>query len=285
VSAVELPLARRIVPADVAALARGEGSRLLRHPALLLGLALGVVVAVASAGSDGGEQLALLGGMGCLPLGLGVLVAAQLSTLRSRRDGTEELLSSLPRRARSRTAGHLLALGWTVPVAVALVAAGWVLVGAGQGLVLNEQGLRHVPGPAELAQGPLLVVALGSLGVLLGRVAPWPQAGALAVIILFAFEVPFAMWGTAGPASWLLPFASDALIVPGAWVPCEPGDIQPSCNLVLGVAQAAVRWHALYLAAAVVAFGGAALARSGRAAAAWGAAIVALAGAMAVAAP
>ena len=77
-----------------------------------------------------------------------------------------------PQGARTRTAAQLLAVLAVVPLAAALLAAAYLLFDAGDGLVVGARGTRRMPALVELLQGPLLVVALGAVGVLLGRIAP-----------------------------------------------------------------------------------------------------------------
>ena len=65
-----------------------------------------------------------------------------------------------------------------MPLALALLAGAYLLFGAGDGLVIGADGARRAPALVELAQGPLLVLSLGAVGVLLGRVAPVAPLGA-----------------------------------------------------------------------------------------------------------
>ena len=51
-----------------------------------------------------------------------------------------------------------------------------------------------MPAVVELAQGPLLVLALGAVGVLLGRMAPVAPLALLLVVVIVFVEVPLAAW-------------------------------------------------------------------------------------------
>ena len=179
------------------ALARVEARCLLRHPVFLVGVLLTAVIVVPSAGSDGQSKLFVLLGGGVLPLAAGTFIAANLAALRSRRDGTDELFGALPRRGISRTAAQLLAVAVAAPVALILLGAMFVALGAPDGLVVGFDGLRHVPAPVELAQGPLLVVFLGAAGIALARLAPSVVVAPLALVGLLALEVPVTVWQAA----------------------------------------------------------------------------------------
>jgi hypothetical protein len=227
-------------------LARIEGTRLLRHPLFLLGLALSGVLSAGAAGTDGPAQVAVLSGMGALPLAGGTLLAANLAGLRSQRDGTAELYDSLPRPERTRTAAQLLAVGWAVAVTAVLTAATYAALGGGS-LVVNAQGLRHVPAVAELAHGPLAVAACGAAGVLLARRLRSAIVAPVLVVALLAAEVPLAVWGSQLFVRWALPFVNDARIVPDSWVPCSPAAVTAHCSLVLGYDVAGLTAHAAYL--------------------------------------
>jgi hypothetical protein len=238
---------------SLSALAAVEARRLLLHPLVLGGLALGVVALAAGADREGQAQALLLMGLAVLPLALGTFVAANLAALRSRRAGAEELLDALPRGVTTRTGAQLLALLAALPLAAALLAAGYLLFGAGDGLVIGVTGARHTPSVAELAQGPLIVLALGAAGILLGRVAPVALIAALLVVAVLFAEVPLAAWMPGHALRWVVPLANDFTPVPDTWLPCEPVS-DHMCSLVDHVDTAGMAWHLLGLA------GGAALA-------------------------
>ena len=251
-------------PADVRALARVEARCLLRHPVFLVGVLLTAVIVVPNASSNGQAQLFLLLGGGVLPLAAGTFIAANLAALRSRRDGTDELFGALPRRGSARTAAQLLAVTVAAPVALILLGAMFIALGASAGLVVGHDGMRHTPAAVELAQGPLLVVFLGAAGIALARLAPSVVVAPLALVALLALEVPVTVWQAGGRLHWLAPLAHDTIAAPGAWVPCAPADTLPGCDLVLGYDLAGMRLHLLYLACLTVVAAAAALLRTRR---------------------
>ncbi len=145
------------------------------------------------------------------------LVVSHRAVTRSRRDGSEELLSTTPAPPRARTAGHLLAV--LAPTAMSALA----------GLVLAWSMTQTVTVgsfvPSELAVGPLLVAGAGCLGVLLARM--WPQRFTpyLACVAIAAMELSvnnpllvgsgarwLAFW-VEGSLWWLLPRHSTAHLV------------------------------------------------------------------------
>jgi hypothetical protein len=243
----------------LSALAAIETRRLLLHPLVLAGLALGVV-AVVEGGRHGQVKAFLLMGLAVLPLALGTFAAANLAALRSRRAGAEELLDTLPQGAGVRTGAQLLAVLAVAPVAVVLLAGAYVLFGAGDGLIVDIDGELRVPAIVELAQGPLLVVALGAVGVLLGRVAPVTLLGALVVVVVVFAEVPLAAWTPDSAWRWTVPLANDIVQVPDTWLPCEPNS-DHMCGEVERFDTAGMAWHLVALAGIAAIAAAAALAR------------------------
>lgn len=219
-------------------LARREGHRLLRHPALVVGAALSAVLCVVATGVD--FATLALSGFALLPLTLGTALAANLAALRGRRHGTEELFDSLPTSSRARTAGHLLSVGWAVALGVVLLAVAAAVVAARAGPevrfpdgVVRQRGMLLV----ELAQGPLAVAAYGLIGAALGRrVRTHALAPALVVapLVLSRFGLP-----------WLTPVANHSRAVAGGYWP-HP-EIAPRTELV-GFDVTALTWHLVYLA-------------------------------------
>ncbi|CAM5279639.1 ABC transporter permease [Streptomyces violaceorubidus] len=162
-------------------------------------------------------------------VGLAVLLYANYAVVRAERHGTEPHFSTLVLQPWRRTAAHALSV---VPAALltAVCVAGQFTWEA-----LKPGAIGH-GSPAELAVGPLTVLAFGVLGVLLGRLARWPFAAPLLVVVLlFTFVLgtgPSEMSGL----SWLAPVVSEA-----------GPDTLPSDLLGRPAA-----WHALYLAGAAL---------------------------------
>jgi hypothetical protein len=241
-------------------LALVEARRLLRHPFVIAGLALAVVAVATGARRDGQTQTFLLMGLAVLPLALGTFAAANLAALRSRRDGAEELLDTLPEGAETRTGAQLLAVVAIVPVAIALLAGAHLLFGAGEGLIIAADGTRRAPALIELAQGPLLVLALGAVGVLLGRLAPIAPLGLLLIVVIVFAEVPLASWAPDTAWRWAVPLVNDAIMVPDTWGACEPAS-RFDCGMVDRYDVAALGWHLVALAGLAGAASAAALVR------------------------
>ncbi|RKQ90338.1 hypothetical protein C8N24_0139 [Solirubrobacter pauli] len=244
---------------SLSALAALEARRLLLHPFVLAGLALSVWMAVATLDSHGQLKTMLLMGMAVLPLALGTFAASHLAALRSRRAGSEELLDTLPQDARVRTGAQLLAVLAALPPAVAVLAGCYLLFGAGDGLIIAWDGTRRVPAFVELAQGPLLVLALGALGVFLGRVGPIAPIALVLPVVIVVAEVPLAAWTPDSVLRWAVPLANDIVAVPDSWVACEPLSPQ-NCGIVDHFDTTALAWHLLALAGTAAAFAAAALA-------------------------
>lgn len=167
----------------VCSLARVEGRHLLRSPLVLAGFAFGFLPAfgtgpwvpeLRSASADSAFT--------CLLLAAATLVAANLAALRSRRHGTEELLSTTASPATVRTGSHLLAVAGPTVLAVIMVIASYA------NDVLRRQAYGH-PDLAELAVGPLLVAGAGALGVLLARWLPSGLVAPVACVAIGAFEL------------------------------------------------------------------------------------------------
>jgi len=191
------------------ALARAEGWRLLRSPALVpAALLLGM-------SSFNSPPLVSLGDLtrqspfSCLFVAAMTMVAVNLAVRRARRHRTEEIYGAAPISAAVRTGGHLLSVLW--PAA----ATGAVLV-----LQLGYWRLwREASGwfsPADLATGPILVLGAGMLAVLVTRL--WPSVlvipltcAAIVAVELFASTPQAGTSGMASLAFWVAPEASAVL--------------------------------------------------------------------------
>jgi hypothetical protein len=223
----------------LAALARIEARRLLCHPVFLLGLAL-TLLFFNDAG-DGATMESFGDGFAYLPMASGTLIAANLGALRSRRDRTEELYESLPRPRSARVAGQLLALLWTLPVSAALLLAALIDDSFTDGTLGNQ----FSPGADQLAQGPLMVLAFGAIGILLARIAPSAIAGAVMFVALIATAMPnFSPGGSWG--AWLLPSTTN-LIHDVFSVSCDRAATQPGCQQFV-LLQYSISLHLVYVA-------------------------------------
>ena len=167
----------------VLALSWSEGRRLLVHPIFLAILVFTLGQSIfwipESIRHERSDLLGVAFFAWSFFLGVGVLIAANLAALRSRRDRTEELYLSLPMTPARRTVGHLLSAG-PAAVAIGLVLLGlavWLSV-AGHEIEIDEGRILTGPDLADLA---VYVGVLGALGVVLARWVPNPAAGSVAV--------------------------------------------------------------------------------------------------------
>jgi hypothetical protein len=189
----------------VLALTRIEGRRLVTHPAILVGPGLLVLT-----GARGPEALRFLflSGIGFFVIGLGTLLAASICASRSLRDGTGELLESLPLRAADRTAAHLLSVAFpltaTLAIAGVLAMATRPWPGASARLDIEPRLIMH--GLPDFALGPLLVGFLGVTGVLLARWFSTPVAVPVAIGGIIAMNTLTDL--SPGALHWLNPGAS-----------------------------------------------------------------------------
>lgn len=201
------------------ALARVEAWKMLRHPAYLVSFGLSLMMTGGLQGSEFRIEILVLGvGIALL---VGTLFAANLSALRSRRDGTDELFGSAPAPLAARTAGHLAAV-WIGPVAAS---GAWLALVAVLSVIAPERFPDDV-GPVMLLQAPLVVAALGSLGVAVARWIPHVVGGAI-VLALHMFT----------GLIWALPWVVDG---------SDPSTLP---------------WHFVYLVATIVTFNGVAFLR------------------------
>jgi hypothetical protein len=249
-------LARKQV---VASLARTESRRLLRHPVFIAGVALSGAqfagtqdISPAKVGyhwysGSVGEAYIALCGNALLPLALATLVTSNLAALRNRRDRTEETYHSLPTRARARTGAQLLAVAWPVTIGAVLVTAAFSYLGAADGLYVDYDSRTSVPSGFELAQGPLVVLVLGVLGVALAVWVPRFSVTLIVAFAIFATEWIFvASIGVVSSLHWLVPIADPAKYTrAGAHFP----PATPAEDGLAGFAVGAAGWHLLYLAA------------------------------------
>ena len=162
----------------VLALARVEARLLIRNWLVLAGvLAGGIVIwtflwAAQPLWWDADWQI----GEGQLTLAMAVLVAAQLSAGRPRRDAMTDLYASFPARASTRTLAQLAGLAGAVPASL-------LLIGAAVGFV-QLRGPIGAPSVAVLAGGLLLVIAAGAAGIAIGARFSHPMAGVLGALVL-----------------------------------------------------------------------------------------------------
>ena len=126
------------------ALAGAECRLLLRHPAVVAGAAIALLIAVAGSGVDFG--VLVLSGACLVPPAVGTLVATNLGGSRSRRHGTDELFDTLPVPAATRAGAQLASVAGTVILAAALLGVAATVVALRGGPELRLGG-RSSGGP------------------------------------------------------------------------------------------------------------------------------------------
>lgn len=189
----------------VLALARFHGSRLLRHPIIVVGAfgSVGVFwVATASQAPVLHRDAITLSGS-CLVLASLTLVVADFGARRERTGDNREMLDATPTSADSRMLG-LAGAGWGSGLAsIAVLAAG----------LLWMYSRAPVGSPAwwELAGAPALVFLAHTLGVNLGRWFQTPIAAPTVIIGLTAwFIFPILSGSTASPSPFFPWLANDS---------------------------------------------------------------------------
>lgn len=236
------PLRRRRVAVTLAA---ADARRLARHPFVLAGAALGVVM-VAGTGARVNGAFEVLLGYGLMPLAIGTCLAAQLLTSRSRRNATTELEAAVAADAEVRTFGALAALTGPLVVAVVYLVIALVWVQAWNGVpVALADGIRDITmHPVELAQGLVGVAFFGALGAALGA---WVPSRFVPPVLLAALLFVFTVlgWSAQGWVRWALPLTHHET-VSLQWVQVTP---RYGYGVVAGYDRVALAWHVAYVGA------------------------------------
>ncbi len=184
-------------------LAAVEGRRLVRHPAIvvLVALAVGQSAQTVMRSGPGAERNAgWLLEVGALFASLAALLAANLQALKSRRDGSEELFRVAPLSQASRTVAlGLSAVVIAVGFALVLLAGDLALRAAGRDAA-TESGHALFP-LFDLVQGPLMVGLFALIGIAVARWFPWALAGSIAVGAMFVLTT--TILNRPGEPSWM----------------------------------------------------------------------------------
>lgn len=228
-------------------LALVEARRLLLHPLTAIGLVLSALFVYQMADQTVGGSYMVLMGAAVYPLACTTMIAANAATLRSRRDRTAELYGTLPAPRTVHTLALALALLAPTVLGVLAIAVTATWYGAWDGVPydLLEQTIR--PDPADLAAGPLGILALGALGICLGRWVPTVAASVFTVVALTVASIPLVTWNVDSPWRWAAPFVNSAESANGGW-PCDASDVT-WCPTSLSFETTGMRWHALGLVA------------------------------------
>lgn len=229
----------------VGQLAMGDAWRLARHPFVLAGVALGLVM-LWGTGTRINGAFEVLSGYGLMPVAIGTCLAGHLLASRGRRNGTTELISTLPATARTRALAVLTALAGSLAVACAYLAVALVTVTAWDGVpvALGEGIVMLRPAGVELLQGVLAVAFFGVLGITLGT---WVPSRAVPPVLLAALLFTFTVlgWNAEGWLRWALPIThheQDVL----EWVQVTP---TWGYSVTDGYDRVAMAWHVGYVAA------------------------------------
>lgn len=248
----------------VSQLARAEARRLLRHPAALAGLALSLVGGVAAALTphhEAGELgFVLLSGAGAWPLAVGAFLAANLTAGRTHRHGTDEVEDTTVTDGAERTRGILAATLGLVALALVLLGIDAILLRAWDGIPVRlEDGfVRRDMHVAELAQGPLVVAVMASLGVAFGRWVPSRLLGPLMLVpaVVGFFQVTWRFDSTVWRFAPVMVHEHQA-----GWVQVTPSS---GYSILDGFAVGDLAWHLLYLVGLAVLLAAVAVARFDR---------------------
>jgi hypothetical protein len=231
----------------VAAMARFEALRLIRHPVVVIALLLASAAWFYSTftGGDASRYPVLQDAdrtsqLWLLFMGVAVMLAANSAAVRADRHGSAEHLDVLTTPAWCRTAALLLAV---VPAAL----LGAVLAGGQLAFLATRPAAAGRVNVWEVATGPVVVLLLGVLGVLLGRVSRSLVVAPLAIPALYASLLFAALSPSGSKWKWLMPVVQEE----GNW---------PLPSAVMG---RPAGWHVLFLIGVTVALAVAALARSG----------------------
>jgi hypothetical protein len=165
-----------------------------------------------------------------LVVGAGVMLAANLATLRDGNSAAVELCQPLPTRPHSRTLVTLIAC------LIAGTLLGLLVMGAQVASMLVGSVPVGQLNPRDLCSGVLVAALMAATGVALGRWTPGLIAGPVAILIFFWTSFQFS-------TSWLLP------VVPR--MDAVPDPPRPPI------------WHPLYATAVIVLVAGIALLRHG----------------------
>jgi len=240
--------------AVAAALGLVQARHLARHPWVLVGVGLAVLVMQYGLRGPEGNGLAALTQAVPFYLGPAAFFAANLAASRDRRAGTSELVTASPTTSRRRASGALLAVGGPVLLALGLVGA------AGAAHWISGAGGPPRATVADVASGPLVVCGGGLLGVATAYWAPFRTAPILVMAGL-------VLWCQAGRMEWqlLTPYVEVPAADAGARVPGSMAwhDLYLGCLALLAATAALLatpgprRW---LLIAGVVLAAGAALA-------------------------
>lgn len=249
-----------------AAIARAEGTRLLRHPAFLVGLAVSLAAPRLNSGPEAWPgQHYYETTVAWTFVWVGTVVAAALVAGRERIVSDTELFPGTPTPPGARVLGTALGLvGPAVATAAAVTAVAAVTVSNG-GFVHGGGGYarRITPHLFEWLQPVLLVILAGVVGIAIAQLRRARLATLLAVAILTFFGGS-AIWAfQAHPVRVLHPLMYPAYEVrladsftPDGWGPASPPLTPPDQDFSAWretrFDTAALGWHLIFLGGLVL---------------------------------
>lgn len=232
-------------------LAQARARAVLRHPAYLTGVALTpLMLWAATADTAFGSapewrDISLAIALALVPLAWLTIVAVNLTALRPRRTGTDELFAALPTPQPLRSTALLVA-GIGPATVAAVLSVAWV------GVVATRENVRGSPEWLEIAVGPLIVAGAVTVGVTVARWLPRAIFGVLAAIATMIIQARFldvTTWPwdrAAGDPFRFLGFIAETTGAGTAALEVRPAG-----------------WHLVYLSGLVVAMAATALVRDG----------------------
>jgi hypothetical protein len=203
----------QVAPKTMLALSLAEAKRVLRHPVLLAGAALGAWLSIqpwlhgepAQVWETESYTTFLLG---WAPLYFAAFVVANMAALRERETTTAEMFRSAPTRYSDRTLA-LLAAG-LVPTALAAVLAGIQLsvIARAGGITVGNLLVRLTPTVVEMALVPAITATVFACGVALARTIRSRTFAAILAAVT-TYTLMFGFWLFAWfPAYFLTPYAT-----------------------------------------------------------------------------
>ena len=195
------------------ALGRFEARRLLRAPAIWLGVGLTALGVLVISGSDwamlwvDSSYFSLL----LFPFCGMVIIAVNLAVLRSARDGTEEIYAATPASREARTAAHLIS--GVTPFVIAVVMLGAALAS------VYSRGAIGAPVFGDLVTGLALVACAVAVGVTSARLIPSAASGVIAVVLMGVLQGAVSYFaGQLARPSWFAPWIGQPDFFPqGLW--------------------------------------------------------------------
>jgi hypothetical protein len=174
----------RVTPATMLALSIAEAKRLLRHPVLLAGAALGAWLSIrlwqqGEPVQDWETQNYTIFLLGWAPLYLAAFIVANTAALRERETTTAEMFRSTPTRYAERTLA-LLAAGLAPTTLAAMLAAIQLgTIAHAGGITVGNQLVQLTPTVVEMALVPATTATSFAFGVALARTVRSRAFGAI----------------------------------------------------------------------------------------------------------